>query len=204
MGLVLVRKLVEPLFEVAAWLAGQRAPESVAWDEEWGTETARFDLDNYEPTLPAVIDACLDALDVDLAKRTFVDLGSGKGRVVLQASRRPFLRVVGIEHHLALHEAAERNLAIVEGRRIPLAPVHLFHGDVRDHPLPEGPLAVFLYNPFGAHVLAGVLERLRARDVRLIYVNPVDEAIVEAAGWRVVREGGEVKPWLWRIYRPPE
>jgi SAM-dependent methyltransferase len=45
------------------------------------------------------------------ADDVFVDIGSGKGRVVLAASRLPFGRVVGVEISESLNEVARSNLA---------------------------------------------------------------------------------------------
>jgi SAM-dependent methyltransferase len=177
----------------------QRAPESVGFDEAHGTETASFDwFGNYEPTRPTVVDEVLDALRIDWPRWTFVDLGSGKGRVLLVAARRPFARVVGIEASARLHQVARANLAAVGPT---VAPVHLFHADVRDAPVPSGPLVLFLYNPFGADVLVDVLGRLGARPLLVVYVNPVHAAVVEQASFAQVARGrpGEVQHW--RIYR---
>jgi cyclopropane fatty-acyl-phospholipid synthase-like methyltransferase len=42
---------------------------------------------------------------------TFVDFGCGKGRVVHQAARRPFRRVIGVEISPVLAEVARNGLA---------------------------------------------------------------------------------------------
>jgi hypothetical protein len=60
------------------------------------------------------------------------------------------------------------------------------HGDAVSCPLPDGPLVVYLYNPFDATLLAPFAARLEAaaapgRDVLVAYVNPVHRAIFDGA-----------------------
>jgi SAM-dependent methyltransferase len=174
----------------------ERHPESLAFDERWGTETAAFDRYNYEPSLPSVVDAILDRVPV--AGHTFLDLGSGKGRVVFQAAQRPFRRVIGLEHDYDLHSAAVRNFDVFSRRAEGLAPVQLVHGDAQQHALPDGRLVVYLYNPFPAVVLGRVGRRLARSDVLLVYVNPFEAAMLD--GWTEVGCGGEA-PWAWRMFR---
>jgi hypothetical protein len=41
---------------------------------------------------------------------TFIDIGSGKGRVLLLAAEFPFRKIVGVEFSPELHATAQRNL----------------------------------------------------------------------------------------------
>lgn len=170
-------------------------PDGARFDAEHGTETSWYDLANYEPTPPAVLEAALDAVPRPLDGLTFVDLGSGKGRAVLLASRRPFRAVVGIEHREALHRVALRNFARFGAHC--RCPVHLLCGDVADHPLPDGPLLLWLFNPFGADVVRACLARLSRRHEQwLVYVVPREAPTVVAAGFALVASGGpDDCPW---------
>lgn len=190
------------LHDALRWLRAPSDPDGVAFDARYGTETRWFDLGNYEPIRPTVLDAALDALDIGVRDATFVDFGSGKGRAVLVAARRPFRRVIGIEHRPALHAIAERNAAAAARVEPPAAPVFLFCGDATQHPLPDGPIVAYLYNPFGADVVAAVLRRVARADARLVYIHPLEAEVVAAAGWRVVAGGGDA-PWAWRVCAPP-
>ena len=182
-------------------------PEGRAFDARWGTETSGFDWGNYEPTVPSVVHAALDAVDLGPEGVSFVDLGSGKGRVVMLASLRPWRQVWGVELRERLHRVAEHNLAAFQARGGPVCPVHLFCADASHQPLPAGPRVVFLYNPFPLDQLCVVLARLR-RDgapVRVVYVNPEHGAAVDALGWQVVasHDGGDDPAWAWRVLAPP-
>lgn len=170
--------------------------EGRAFDTRYGTETRWFDLGNYEPTPPSAVRDALAALPVPAAGRTFVDLGSGKGRVVLLASRHGFDAVVGIEHRPRLHGIALRNQAAFERVEGAGSPAHFFCGDVVDHPLPDGPLVIWMFNPFGAEVVDLVFDRLRDRDVHVIYAWPKHVLVLQAHGFRPQVLGGtDDCPW---------
>jgi SAM-dependent methyltransferase len=164
-------------------------PDGRAFDERYGTETHWYDLLNYEPTPPPVLHGALDAVPVPLQDLTFVDLGSGKGRVVLLASQRPFRAVVGVEHRAALHVVALRNAAAFGHHA--RAPVHLLHGDAAEQPFPDGPLLLWMFNPFAADVVASALGHLpRTSGHWLVYVVPRELPVVKAAGFVTVTAGG--------------
>ena len=59
--------------------------------------------------------ALRDAPVRDVSGYTFVDLGSGKGRMLFVAAERPFRRVIGVEFSRSLHAEAEREHPAVSG-----------------------------------------------------------------------------------------
>ena len=101
---------------------------------------------------------------------TFVDLGSGKGRAVLLAARLPFREVVGVEFSAALHNIAMKNLERWPRHERLAESVLLVCADAADFPLPDAPVIVFLYNPFGPGVIARVAERVASHNRRIIVV----------------------------------
>jgi SAM-dependent methyltransferase len=137
---------------------------------------------HYEPTPVADIDRLLDAVTLDPARSTLVDIGSGLGRVVLHAAKRPYRQIVGVEISPALHEIAKDNRAAYLGPLL-CRDIRLVRGDAATFTFPRGDLVVYLYNPFSEEVLAPLLERLsadRRRDVVLIYHTPVARAAIDA------------------------
>ena len=99
------------------------------------------------------VERVLNALAIDFRDFTFVDVGSGKGRIVLAASRFPFKKVIGIEYSKQLSEIAERNVAIFPATEKQCTDVELACADATEFPLPQGPLVLFLYNPFGKGIM---------------------------------------------------
>src|SRR5271166_6630819 len=64
----------------------------------------------YQPTDPALFHEMLESLNIDCREFVFVDIGSGKGRVLLMAADYPFQRVIGVELLPELHRVAQANL----------------------------------------------------------------------------------------------
>src|SRR5262249_39527165 len=65
----------------------------------------------YEPTPYGVLEDMFTELDLDYPRFAFVDLGSGKGRILCLAAAYPFRRVIGVEFSRELHAIAKTNLA---------------------------------------------------------------------------------------------
>jgi SAM-dependent methyltransferase len=115
-------------------------------------------------------------------RTTLVDVGSGLGRVVLHAARRPFRQIVGVEISPALHEVAKDNRAAYRGELL-CRDIRLVRADAAGFAFPRGDLLVYLYNPFRAEILGPLLDRLSAdpgRDVVLVYHTPVEREIIDA------------------------
>jgi SAM-dependent methyltransferase len=132
---------------------------------------------DYQATDPAIFADAMDAVGshADLAQFTFIDIGSGKGRVLLMAAGYPFRSIIGVELLPELHEIARQNV-----QREPR--IELVLGDARDFVFPNDPLIVFLFNPFPVWVLRNVIgslhRSLRAlpRPAIVVLHNPVYEA----------------------------
>lgn len=160
----------------------------------------RFDDIPGYGTLPAsMITDILRAVDVDHAQYVFVDLGSGKGRVVLLAGESPYKRVVGVEIAGPLHEIAQRNLERYRGERRAGA-VELVCSDVLEWELPPDPLVFYIGNALSPRVLRDFLARVEAslrahpRDVYFMYAHPQEEAVLAEQGFlhEVARKPGEL------------
>jgi SAM-dependent methyltransferase len=129
----------------------------------------------------------------------FLDLGSGKGRVVMLAARYPFARVIGVEISEGLTEIARRNLhARRRGRRC--QDIELVTADVLDYEIPADATVVYLYNPFRGSLFEAVIAKLidsvdrHPRTVRLIYLNPKEHDRLLATGrFRLVRKAGRLR-----------
>jgi hypothetical protein len=118
----------------------------------------------------------------------FVDFGSGKGRVVLQAAMHyPFRKVYGVELSEQLHDVAQANLEQIRSRlRCP--DVQLIRSDVLDFQIPDDVTVAFLFNPFRGEVFQTVIGRLlesvdrHPRPLRIVYGNPVEETALLRTG----------------------
>ncbi len=191
------------------WYEQYRAREEAeGFDRQHGTDTSSlvetFELGlggpnadkavRYEPAHASDVLRALDSLEVDHPTCTLVDLGSGKGRTLLLASRWPFKRLVGVELAPALHAVAQENVRVWKAAGRP-GEFELHCLDAARFEPPDGELVYYLFNPFGRPVLEEVMRRLVAslaaqpRDATIVYVFPEHCVVVEATGrFRVQRE----------------
>lgn len=112
----------------------------------------------------------------------FIDFGSGKGRALFLAAEYPFRKIVGVEFSPELHAIAQQNVRSYRNERQRCHAIELVCMDAAAYPLPEEPLALFLYNPFGREVMDQVVANVRRsyqarpRDMVILYANPKEEA----------------------------
>ncbi len=132
----------------------------------------------------AAIRRILKRLDLK-ADDVFVDLGCGKGRVLCCAARHPVKEVIGIEWSEELCAVARRNASSLRGGR---APVTVINKPVEEYEYTRGSV-FYLFHPFGPQTLEQALTRIHAglgngqRPIRLVYVYPVYEQVLDQSGW---------------------
>jgi SAM-dependent methyltransferase len=146
----------------------------------WGTPTSGFRgiLDQWQQTLAETPHGIQDY--------TFLDIGSGKGRVLMLASDAPFRHIVGVELSPALTAIAERNMA--KWNAVPHAcnQIDVLNLDALLAPIPDSPVVLYIYNSFNLYVMLPLLERLqalalaRSTPIDLIYAKPQQAHLVDA------------------------
>lgn len=120
----------------------------------------------------------LGRLRIRFEEFTFVDLGSGKGRVLLQASRYPFRRIIGVEFSPELHAIGQRNIEAFRPVAAECREISSVCADAARYEFPDGNLLIYLFNPFQAPVMRRVLQNLHAclrntaREAWLLYLRP--------------------------------
>jgi SAM-dependent methyltransferase len=138
----------------------------------------------YEPTRARPLRRLLREAGIT-PRGTFVDIGCGKGRVLMLAAAHGFPHVTGVDYSPALCAAARQNLDILR-RRTGLqfqAAVHAM--DAVDYAFQPDDAVVFLFNPFDEMVLRRVVDNLsaslgeRPRELRLIYHRPLWRGVIE-------------------------
>jgi hypothetical protein len=132
----------------------------------------------YYATPPSMFQQAIGRLEIDFSEFTFVDLGAGKGRIVLLASNFPFRQVIGIEFARDLAMVATKNIADYRPALRLCQDVRCILGDASDFAFPPGPLVIFMWNPFVGPVFERVLSNLELslqrepRVVYLLYLKP--------------------------------
>ena len=201
---------------IGSALSGMRrtSDENRAFDERWGTETAESEsmsaLDipaamarqgvAYQASSPNIIDEINSLLVIDPADYSFVDIGAGKGAVVISAAMKGFRRALGLELSLKLIGIARNNANLVAKQTTLNSKPEFIQGNAAEFDAPSGPLLLYLYNPFGESILNAFLDRVEAsarRDPRLIYLayaNPHwAEAIAGRRCWSEIAAGRNLK-----------
>jgi SAM-dependent methyltransferase len=139
---------------------------------------ARHSVTGFGPTDPAVLVELLESLPIRHEDFAFVDIGSGKGRALLIASNWPFRQILGVELSAELDAVARRNLSDRRGRPPRCQDIRTVSADATTHPLPAGPVLLFLNNPFRQEglerFLASVESSWRAspRPIFILYLIP--------------------------------
>lgn len=149
---------------------------------EMGVEDDEYH--EYEPSGWRTLRSALRGIEIG-QDDGFVDIGCGKGRVLLQASRRSFGRVLGVE---LLPELADQARELIDnsGRRRRCRTVEVIVADVTRWELPDDITIVYTYNVLSGESLQLMLDRLAESVQRLprrllfIYANPEHEEEVLA------------------------
>jgi SAM-dependent methyltransferase len=187
----------------------RRLPELAMAGEEWWFDVTRgvrtagtaflkdltilsdaSDSKLYMPVRPRRARQALRALPIrDYAEYTFIDMGSGKGRMLLLAAECPFRRILGIEFAAELHRQAVENIAACRGIWLRCRQIESVAMDAADFRFPDDNLVLYFFNPFGCATMRRVLEELRTslkrlpRDVLLVTIFPEFEALIGAEGY---------------------
>jgi hypothetical protein len=136
---------------------------------------------------PRSFDFAIGSLRCDLRGYTFVDIGAGKSRSLLLASRYDFAKIIGVEFARELVEYSRHNLSHFKADWQRCHDLQIVHADAAEYRLPEAPLVLFFYNPFMRQVFVDVLGNIlnslhsRQRDCWIVYCSSSHNAIDWAA-----------------------
>lgn len=138
----------------------------------------------YQPTDMVPLRNLFKALRIQPGK-VLVDLGCGKGKVLLIASEFGFKEVRGVEFSPLLCDIASNNCSTYKGRTKTNTLFAIFKSDVLDYRIKDDEDVFYLFNPFDTYILKQVLENIlaslqrRERKIWIIYRNAVHRGMVE-------------------------
>lgn len=180
---------------VLIYLLGYLPGSDKSFDRKYGTETtglissrklaiadssSRTNAIIYLPAPEKVTRYMLDSLPIDYSRYTFVDYGSGKGRVLLVASMYPFDQVLGVELSEHLHRAAQANISVFPNQVQRCSQVASIHQNALDFQPPPTQTVFHFYHPFLPQILRPVLENIRTslqehpRSIYILYLYHLD------------------------------
>jgi SAM-dependent methyltransferase len=129
-------------------------------------------------TAPWRFNEIFGRLDIAHERFTFIDIGSGKGLVLLMAAEFGFKKIIGLEIVPELAREAATNLQRLRSAKQKCMDVQSLCMDVLEFSIPDGPIVFYFYNPFGAELMEKLWAKIRVsyeanpRDIYLIYNNP--------------------------------
>jgi SAM-dependent methyltransferase len=146
----------------------------------------------YQPIDPGIFRAAIAAVPERSSDFTFVDLGCGKGRALLLASKIGFKEIIGIEFSKKLALCACENVMVARCRRCSVQCM-----DASEFEIPCGPVVVFMYNPFGPAVLTKVLENISRHSgtAYIVYVNSRHSELLDRPDFSRISDGGSFGVW---------
>jgi len=118
----------------------------------------------------------------------FVDIGAGKGRVVLIAAQYGFRKVVGVEFSAALCAIARENVKSFSAKKSGLSPMEIVEADATLHHLNADDCILFMYNPFHEGVMKKFMDNVQRslqenpRKLWLIYNDPLHHPVISKSG----------------------
>ena len=130
---------------------------------------------------------------------TFVDLGSGKGRVLLIAARLPFRRVLGVEIDDELSRYARRNIKYARPRLL-AKEVESITASVLEWPIPDETSVIFMFNPFIGRTFRIAIGQIfesydrNPRTLHIVYRYPWEHDWLLSTGRVIV---ADVRSSLW-------
>lgn len=161
--------------------------------DEIATESSSKSMGNfYVPSDPELFRMMVRRAGVDARRFTLVDLGCGKGRMLITAAEAGFRRVIGVEFCEKMSIQARENVKRYRERFRPAGDIVVENIDATEFIFPNEPLVVFFFNSFGGEVLRRVLANLERslkahpREMYFLWNGPQFypemEPIVESCG----------------------
>ncbi|HEU5167377.1 MAG TPA: class I SAM-dependent methyltransferase [Chitinophagaceae bacterium] len=110
-------------------------------------------------------------------ENSLIDVGSGKGRVMVAAAHYGFKNITGVDFAKELCVAAERNINKIK-TQFPHTTFNIYCKDILNYEINADDKVFFLFNPFNKEIMAKFLEKIdwsvkeHQRTIYFIYANP--------------------------------
>lgn len=153
------------------------------------------DAVHYAPSPYLGFFKAMKLVGADLPSSTFVDYGSGLGRIVICAATLPFKGVIGVEFVEELNRRARLNIAAARGRFI-CKDVSVVTTNATQWRVPADANVFHFYNPFLNETLRATVEELACS----LRESPREAWIVFGFPWQMSRllAAGEIIPLSWQ------
>lgn len=123
------------------------------------SETSKEHSEEYMPTRIRHFRLLIKELKLP-ENSVFVDMGSGKGRVLLMASLHKFKHITGVEISSQLCEIAKNNIAKFEKTLKRSSQIKIVNEDVLKYNIKNDENVFYFYNPFDNFVMEKIIDRI--------------------------------------------
>lgn len=173
------------------------------YDRQYGIETCRqTELDKmdisvekaenarkYQATPYVQLKKIFQCLDQSFEKWSLMDVGAGKGRVLITAADCGASEVIGVDFSSELTDQAKRNISMFKK----LNPNNktkfkIIESDILDLELDKSTDVYFLFNPFDSVILQQFIEQLKyqgKKDAKIVVVNSIRLYLWQMSGYQI-------------------
>ena len=133
-----------------------------------------------ETTVKDIFDNLVE-LDSTILEGTFVDIGSGKGKLIIYAKEYGFHQTVGVEFAKELYQITRNNIKALKVQN-----VHVLHQDATEYILPSNTRVIYFLNPFDEVIFHTILPKFIEQMQRfnhpiyLVYRVPIYQEVFKA------------------------
>jgi len=145
----------------------------------------------YEAVNYYMLERLLKSFRILSPETSIVDLGCGKGRVMVVAAHLGFKKITGIDFAREICDEAVRNMKKTQNR------IHdidwkVIQSDVLDYSIKPDDSVFFMFNPFVEATLTQFLDKLEQsckrfpRKTWFLYASPVHVGALQNRGYKIV------------------
>jgi len=145
----------------------------------------------YEPVSFYMLENLFGAFRKISGKESIIDLGCGKGRMMMVAPHFGFKNITGIDFAREMCEQAVTNMKEKE-KQFPELKWKVINENVLDYCISSTDSAFFMFNPFTEEVLKDFLKKLDdschqfPRTIHFLYASPQDKKLLLDNGYAVI------------------
>src|SRR5579863_1768635 len=152
---------------------------TIGHDNLWGavSDEDRMHVSIYEPLNYYTSSRLFNYLQPADFSSTFLDVGSGKGRLLAMGAAYGFSDLIGIDFCRKLCDKASEVCRGIK-KKYPDISLTIECSDARHYRIPDTLGVIFLFNPFDSVVLKEFIQRVfeslerRNRPLKILYANP--------------------------------
>ena len=143
----------------------------------------------YQPTQARTLRKVFKKMNLP-REGVFLDLGCGKGRALILAAEFGYTSIIGVEFSELLCQIAKSNLLCYSKCYPGPTEFQVIHADAAEYMIPQDVSTMFLFNPFGAVVMARVVSNIEEslrnhpRKLYIIYRHPLHRAMSHGSAKR--------------------